>query len=202
MIKFGIITKCWVMFPNWKHVVQHGIHELVAIQWKIIYSFCLIIVLEHLLIYGQQGWTWHICSCDKFHEFTMGAFSCDNLNFWSFWYDRRTTLVDQVWDLLVPYNLLDKLIAYLKDGGGNISTFAWAIKFCGGLCSFNTCSSLTRDVIWDAFNKTCKHVLQPLMFMVTFKRLVWRPCNLPYKKLLPLIRNLLFLASQFVNKCN
>ncbi len=69
-------------------------------------------------------------------------------------------MVVQVWDLLAPYNLLDKLITYMKYEGGNISTLASALKFYGGLCSFNICSSLTRDVIWDAFSKTCQHDLQ------------------------------------------
>ncbi len=30
----------------------------------------------------------------------------------------------QVRDLIFPYNLLEKLIAYVKDEGGNMSTFA------------------------------------------------------------------------------
>jgi hypothetical protein len=33
-------------------------------------------------------------------------------------------MVAQVWDLLVLYNLLGKLITYMKYKGGNISTLA------------------------------------------------------------------------------
>jgi len=36
----------------------------------------------------------------------------------------------QVKDLLSSYNLLDKLIAYVKDEGGNLSTLIEALTSC------------------------------------------------------------------------
>jgi hypothetical protein len=53
----------------------------------------------------------------------MGALLCDSRLF-------KTTntfgvvMVAQVKDLLSSYNLLDKLITYVKDKDGNMSTFA------------------------------------------------------------------------------
>jgi hypothetical protein len=36
----------------------------------------------------------------------------------------RVVMAAQVRDFMVSYNLLKKLIAYVKDEGGNLSTFA------------------------------------------------------------------------------
>jgi len=41
----------------------------------------------------------------------------------------RITMVTQVKDLLSFYNLSDKIIAYVKDEGGNLSTFARALSY-------------------------------------------------------------------------
>jgi hypothetical protein len=38
-------------------------------------------------------------------------------------------IATQVKELLSSYNLLDKLIAYVKDKGGNMSTLARALSF-------------------------------------------------------------------------
>jgi hypothetical protein len=61
----------------------------------------------------------------------------------------------QVKELLSSYNLLDKLIAYVKDEGGNLSTLVWALIFVVN------CGPLALVVPWQgsyfghAFNKTC-----------------------------------------------
>jgi hypothetical protein len=41
-------------------------------------------------------------------------------------------MVTQVKELLLSYNLLDKLITYMKDEGGNMSTLARALSFVVG----------------------------------------------------------------------
>ncbi len=54
----------------------------------------------------------------------------------------RIAMVAQVKDLLSSYDLLDKLIAYVKDDDGNLSTFAWA------LTSMVKCDPSTLVVFW------------------------------------------------------
>jgi hypothetical protein len=46
----------------------------------------------------------------------VGLFEATNMS--------RVAMATQVKDLLWLYNLLDKLIAYVKDKGGNLSTHA------------------------------------------------------------------------------
>ncbi len=50
---------------------------------------------------------------------TMGLFETTNMS--------RVVMATQVKDLLSLYNLLDKLITYVKDAGGNLSTLAQAL---------------------------------------------------------------------------
>jgi hypothetical protein len=70
----------------------------------------------------------------------------------------RVTMVAQVKELLSSYNLLDKLIAYVKDEGGNISNLAW------GPTSMVNCGPLALLVPWQGscfghdFNKACQYV--------------------------------------------
>jgi hypothetical protein len=54
----------------------------------------------------------------------------------------RVIMAAQVKELLSSYNLLDKLIAYVKDEGGNLSTLAWA------LTSMVNCDPLALVVPW------------------------------------------------------
>jgi len=44
-------------------------------------------------------------------------------------YTSRVTMATQVKELLLSYNLLDKLITYVKDEGGNLSTLARALSY-------------------------------------------------------------------------
>jgi hypothetical protein len=53
-----------------------------------------------------------------FCHVTMGLFKTINMS--------EIAMVVQVKDFLSSYNLLNKLIAYVKDEGGNLSTFAQA----------------------------------------------------------------------------
>jgi len=54
----------------------------------------------------------------------------------------RVPIVAQVKELLSSYNLLDKLIAYVKDEGGNLSTLVRA------LISVVSCGPLALVVFW------------------------------------------------------
>jgi len=53
---------------------------------------------------------------------TMGLFEATNVF--------GVVMAVQVKDLLSSYNLLDKLIAYVKDEGGNLSTLIEALTSC------------------------------------------------------------------------
>ncbi len=54
----------------------------------------------------------------------------------------RVVMAAQVRDFMVSYNLLKKLIAYVKDEGGNLSTFAWALSLVV------SCTLLTLSIPW------------------------------------------------------
>jgi hypothetical protein len=51
----------------------------------------------------------------------MGALPCD-MGFFETTDMFRVAMVVQIKELLSSYNLLDKLMAYVKDEGGNLST--------------------------------------------------------------------------------
>jgi hypothetical protein len=52
---------------------------------------------------------------------TMGLFETTDMV--------RIAMVTQIKDLFSFYNLLDKIIAYVKDEGGNLSTLARALNY-------------------------------------------------------------------------
>ncbi len=70
----------------------------------------------------------------------------------------RVAMVVQIRDLLASYNLLKKLVAYVKDEGGNPSTLARAFILVV------SCIPLTLSIPWygscfgHAFNKTCQYL--------------------------------------------
>jgi len=69
----------------------------------------------------------------------------------------RVAMVIQVKEILLSYNLLDKLITYMKDEGGNMSTLARALSFVVN------CAPLKLAALWQGscfghtFNKTCHY---------------------------------------------
>jgi hypothetical protein len=65
----------------------------------------------------------------------MGIFEATNTS--------RVVMVAQVKELLLSYNLLDKLIAYVKDEGGNLSTFTRALS------SMVSCAPLKLAAPWQ-----------------------------------------------------
>jgi uncharacterized membrane protein YccF (DUF307 family) len=78
-------------------------------------------------------------------------------------------------DFLLSFNLLDKLIVYMKDEGGNLSTLAWAFT------SMVKCVSLALTIPWQG---SCfEHVLNKAhpyayndtnLLVLIFERLIWR----------------------------
>ncbi len=77
-------------------------------------------------------------------------------------------MVAQMKELLSSYNLLDKLIAYVKDEGGNLSTLAQACTFVV------SCGPLALVVPWQrscfghVFNKTCQYFYNDINVYVGF----------------------------------
>ncbi len=77
-------------------------------------------------------------------------------------------MVVQVRDFLTSYNFLEKLVACLKDEGGNLSTLAWA------LTSIISCNPLALSVPWQGscfdhvFNKTCQYAYNDTNVCVGF----------------------------------
>ncbi len=69
-------------------------------------------------------------------------------------------MVMHVKDLLSSYNLLDKLIAYVKDEGGNLSTFTQAPSLV------IRCALLALIVFW-----------QTSCFGHAFRKACWCACN-------------------------
>ncbi len=73
---------------------------------------------------NSQWIPWH----SQFYKFTMG-----NLALWQWLFETTNTIgvvmATKVKGLLSSYNLLEKLITYMKDESGNLSTLAWTFTF-------------------------------------------------------------------------
>jgi hypothetical protein len=81
----------------------------------------------------------------------------------------RVAMATQVKDLLSLYNSLNKLITYVKDENGNLSTLAEA------LISIFSCGPLGLTIPWQgscfghAFSKACQYVFNDIKFSIGFK---------------------------------
>jgi len=81
----------------------------------------------------------------------------------------KVVMAAQVKDFLPLYNLLDKLIAYVQDEGGNLSTFTQA------LISIISYRPLGLIVLWQglcfshAFNKTCQYTYNDIKVSIDFR---------------------------------
>jgi hypothetical protein len=64
----------------------------------------------------------------------------------------------QVKDLLSFYNLLDKIIACVKDEGGNLATLAQALSFVVSSAHVALVAPWQGSCFVHAFNKTCQYV--------------------------------------------
>ncbi len=58
-------------------------------------------------------------------------------------------------NFMSSYNLLDKIIAYMKDKGGNLSTLVKTFILVFQLWSLGTCNSLAGLCFGHAFIKMC-----------------------------------------------
>ncbi len=76
-------------------------------------------------------------------------------------------MATQVRDLMAFYNLLEKWVAYVKDGG-NLSTLAWTRTFAV------SCTPLALSIPWQgscfghAFNKACQYACNDTNVCVGF----------------------------------
>ncbi len=64
----------------------------------------------------------------------------------------------QVKDQLSFYNLLDKIIVYVKDEGGNLSTLAQALSFVVSCVHVALAAPWHGSYFGHAFNKACQYV--------------------------------------------
>jgi hypothetical protein len=77
-------------------------------------------------------------------------------------------MVAQVKELLLSYNLLDKIITYVKDKGGNLSSLARTLSFVV------SCAPLKLAIPWQGscfghvFNKTCQYVCNDVIICFGF----------------------------------
>jgi hypothetical protein len=96
------------------------------------------------------------------YHVTMGLFETTNMS--------GVAMIVQVKELLSSYNLLYKLIAYVKDEGGNLSTLAQALTF------MVSCGPFALVVFWQgssfghAFNKTCQYAYNDINVCAGFRK--------------------------------
>ncbi len=90
----------------------------------------------------------------------------------------------QVKNFLSFYNLLEKLIPYVKDEGGNLLTLARILPSIVNYTFMAFLVFLPRFMFWPCFqqNIDVNMLTMILMFVSVFVRVVWRPHNLCYKK--------------------
>jgi hypothetical protein len=74
----------------------------------------------------------------------------------------------QVKDLLSSYNLLDKIIACVKDEGGNLSTLAQALSFVVSCVHVALVAPWQGSCFGHAFNKTCQYVTNDATICFSF----------------------------------
>jgi len=67
-------------------------------------------------------------------------------------------MVTQVKDILSFSNLLDKIIAYVKDEGGNLSTLARALSYVVSCAPMALAAPWQGSCFGHAFNKACQYV--------------------------------------------
>ncbi len=76
-------------------------------------------------------------------------------------------------DLLVSYNLLDTVVAYVKDEGGNLSTLAKAFTFVVTCMPFALATPWQGSCFGHGFSKACQYACNlTLKCVLGFERLV------------------------------
>ncbi len=80
----------------------------------------------------------------------------------------RVVMVAQVKELLLSYNLLDKLITYVKDEKGNLSTVARTLSSVVSYVPLKFATPQQGSCFGHVFNKTCQYVCNDATICLTF----------------------------------
>jgi hypothetical protein len=77
-------------------------------------------------------------------------------------------MVTQVKELLSSYNLLDKLIAYVKDKGGNLSTLAKALNLVVNRVPLKLAIPQQGSCFGHVFSKACQYACNDATICLSF----------------------------------
>jgi len=97
-------------------------------------------------------------------------------------------MATQVKELLSSYNLLDKLIAYVKDKRGNLSTIARALSYVVSCVPLKLVALLKLVGLWQgfcfghAFSKTCQYTCNDATICVGFHEVNLKTIQLALQK--------------------
>jgi hypothetical protein len=69
---------------------------------------------------------WYVCFGCELHQEKVGTLPCHYDNFWGSW-NLRVVMAIQFKDLFVRYNLLVKVIIYVKDENANLNTLTMTL---------------------------------------------------------------------------
>jgi uncharacterized membrane protein YccF (DUF307 family) len=69
------------------------------------------------------------------------------------------------------YNLLDKIIAYVKNEGGNLSTLAWTLTFIVSCTLLASVAPWQRSCFGHASSKTCQYATNDATICSSFQEL-------------------------------
>jgi hypothetical protein len=109
-------------------------------------------------------------------DVTMGLFEPTNTF--------RIAMATQITDLLSLYNLLTKLITYVKDESGNLSTLAQAFT------SIFSYGPLGLTIPWQgscfghAFSKVCQYAFNDIKDFIGFKEVNLKPIQFNVAKII------------------
>jgi hypothetical protein len=79
-------------------------------------------------------------------------------------------MVAQLKQLLLFYNLLDKLITYMKDEGGNLSTLARVLSSMVSCVPWKLTTPWQGSCFGHVFSKTCQYVHNAQQYVLAFER--------------------------------
>jgi hypothetical protein len=147
-----------IVFPNRKQVVQRVVPKLVTKTMEKI----VMPTLESCITTTSFDLWMSKCGHDTFAlvinfinshwvpcHVTMGLFETTNTS--------GVVMAAHVKELLSSYNLLDKLITYMKDKGDNLSTLTRALSFVVGCVPLKLVACWQRSCFGHAFNITCQY---------------------------------------------
>jgi len=171
------------VFPNQKQVVQHAIPELVA---KTMEKFVMP-TLESCSIATTSFDLWMFkCGHDTFSlvnfinshwvpcHLTMGFFEAT--------YTSRIVMFAQVKERLLSYNLLEKLITYMKDKGDNLSILTRALSFVVSCVPLKLAAPWQGSCFGHAFSKTCQYACNDAIICLGFWEDILKATQLTLQK--------------------